>query len=155
MDIDFSSPAFDAGGSIPREHTCDGADRSPPLRWGDPPDGTRAFALVVDDPDAPRGTWVHWLGWDIPATARGLPEGVGPEAQELVQGTNDFKKIGYGGPCPPPGHGAHRYFFRLYALDRPLALPRGASRAELDRAMRGHVLAQAEWMGKYWRDGAP
>ncbi|MBM4391173.1 MAG: YbhB/YbcL family Raf kinase inhibitor-like protein [Deltaproteobacteria bacterium] len=147
--FELSSTAFTQGATIPARHGCTGDDLSPPLAWTAPPDGTASFALVVDDPDAPRRTWQHWLVWNIPPTSRQLGEALG--ADQHVQGTNDFKKVGYGGPCPPPGHGAHRYFFRLYALDVMLGLPAGASRAELDAAMKGHVLASAELMGKSWR----
>lgn len=149
--LDLTSAAFGAGAEIPRRHTCEGDDLSPALSWGAGPDGTRAWALVVDDPDAPGRTWVHWLAWDLPPTARGLPEGVAADAKDLVQGTNDFRKVGWGGPCPPKGHGAHRYVFHLYALDKPLGLPRGATRVELDRAMAGHVLATGELTGKFHR----
>jgi Raf kinase inhibitor-like YbhB/YbcL family protein len=149
--LEVSSPAFALGAMIPAVHTCDGADRSPALALGAPPDGTASFAIVVDDPDAPGGTWVHWLAWNIAATARGLPEGVAAAAPELIQGTNDFRKVGWGGPCPPKGRGTHRYFFRLYALDRPIGLASTATRAELDGAMVGHILAAGEWMGKYAR----
>ncbi len=147
--FELSSTAFTQGATIPARHTCTGEDISPPLSWTAPPEGTASFALVVDDPDAPRRTWQHWLVWNIPPTTRQLGEALGTD--QHVQGTNDFKKHGYGGPCPPPGHGAHRYFFRLYALDVMLGLPAGASRAELDAAMKGHVLASAELMGKSWR----
>jgi len=151
--VRLTSTAFDAGADIPGKFTCDGANRSPALSWTDPPEGTRSFALVVEDPDAPRGTWVHWVLYDLPPGERGLPEGV-PPARRLPssarQGTNDFKEIGYGGPCPPPGP-AHRYFFRLYALDTLLGLKEGATRAAVDRAMRGRVLAEAELTGRYAR----
>lgn len=153
MRIELSSPAFTAGAAIPARHTCEGEGLSPPLAWGAPPPGTRSWALVVDDPDAPGKTWVHWLAWDIPAEARGLPEGIAPTATSPVQGRNDFREVGWGGPCPPKGHGAHRYVFRLYALDRPLALPPGATRAEVEKAMAGHVLASGELTGKFHRDG--
>ncbi len=142
-----------AGGKIPREFTCEGADRSPSLRWTDAPSGTRSFALILDDPDAPGGTWTHWLMWNIPGSATGLPADVAKAAEfrdGTRQGSSDFKRIGYGGPCPPPGR-AHRYFVHLYALDRKLDLKSGAGRAELERAMKGHVIQQAEWMGRYQR----
>ncbi|MBM4366275.1 MAG: YbhB/YbcL family Raf kinase inhibitor-like protein [Deltaproteobacteria bacterium] len=147
--FELSSTAFTQGATIPARHTCTGDDLSPPLSWTAPPEGTASLALVVDDPDAPRRTWQHWLVWNIPPTTRQLGEALGLD--QHVQGTNDFKKLGYGGPCPPPGHGAHRYFFRLYALDVMLGLPAGASRAELDAAIKGHVIASAELMGKSWR----
>jgi hypothetical protein len=153
MALKFSSTAFTPGGQIPRKHTCDGADVSPALEWADPPEKTRSFALIVDDPDAPVGIWVHWVIWDIPAAERGLPEGV-EKKEELPggarQGRNDFKRIGYGGPCPPRGPD-HRYFFKLYALDMKLNLKAGATKAELEAAMQGHVLEKVELMGKYHR----
>lgn len=153
MAFQLTSPAFSPGGEIPVRHTCDGPDLSPPLRWADPPAGTKGFALIADDPDAPAGTWIHWVLYGLPATVRELPEGV--PARDSVpglgsQGVNDFRKVGYGGPCPPRGP-AHRYFFRLYALDTELALPGRRSKAEVLKAMEGHVLAQAELMGRYKR----
>ncbi|MES2643637.1 MAG: YbhB/YbcL family Raf kinase inhibitor-like protein [Myxococcota bacterium] len=152
MRLELTSPAFSTGGTIPKKHTCEGANTSPALTWTEVPAGTRTLALVVDDPDAPGGTWVHWVAWNIPATARGLPEAVSPTDAMLQQGQNDFRAIGYGGPCPPRGHGPHRYFFRLYALDAPLTLPPTTTRATLDAALAGHVLATAELMGTYLRD---
>lgn len=152
MRLELTSPVFSAGSPIPKKYTCEGPNSSPALAWTEVPDGTRSLALIVDDPDAPGGTWVHWVAWNIPATARGLPEGVSPTDAMLQQGHNSFGAIGYGGPCPPRGHGAHRYFFRLYAVDAPLTLPPGATRAQLDGALAGHVLATAELMGTYHRD---
>ncbi len=149
----LTSPAFKEGEIIPRDYTCEGKDLSPPLQWKGVPESTESFALICDDPDAPGGTWVHWVIWNIPATASGLPEGLEPE-KELKDGTrqgkNDFRRIGYGGPCPPPGP-AHRYFFKLYALDRKLELRAGATKPELLKAMQGHILAEAHLMGKYKR----
>lgn len=150
-----STPAFDPGGDIPSAFTCDGAGISPALEWTDPPEGTESFALVADDPDAPRGTWVHWVIYELPASERALPEGVEPHAalpSGARQGINDFGQIGYGGPCPPPGS-PHRYYFRLFALGTRVTLRAGATRAALDRAMRGHVLATAEVFGRYQRRG--
>jgi Raf kinase inhibitor-like YbhB/YbcL family protein len=141
------SEAFASGGGIPRRHTCDGEDVSPALSWSDPPAGTRALALVVDDPDAPVGTFTHWLAWNIGAAADGLAEGESAPAE----GRNDFGTGGWSGPCPPPGHGAHRYFFRLHALDSELEVGFRAGRSELDQALSGHVLATAELMGTYER----
>ncbi len=144
---------FAAGGRIPREFTCEAEDTSPALRWADAPPGTQSFALILDDPDAPGGTWTHWLIWNIPARATGLPNNVARAAEfrdGSRQGRNDFQRIGYGGPCPPPGK-PHRYFFHLYALNCKLDLKAGAGRAELDRALKGHVIQQAEWMGRYQR----
>lgn len=152
MDIRLTSTAFAEGGIIPRKYTCDGADVSPPLAWDNVPDGTKSFALICDDPDAPMGTWVHWVLFNLPADVRSLPEAVPPD-KELSngarQGTNDFRKIGYGGPCPP--RGTHRYYFKLYALDTTLDLPAGSSKAQLLKAMEGHVLAEGQLMGKYGR----
>jgi hypothetical protein len=141
------SEAFVGGEPIPRRHACDGEDVSPALSWGDPPAGTRALALVVDDPDAPVGTFTHWLAWNIDAAARGLAEGESAPAE----GRNDFGMGGWSGPCPPPGHGPHRYFFRLHALDAEPDFGFGAGRSEFDRALGGHVLATAELMGTYER----
>ena len=153
MRFEVSTPAFVAGGNIPFKHTCDGADVSPALDWTAPPVGTVSLALIVDDPDAPGRTWVHWVVYNIPPAERGLPEGV--EARAALpsgarQGTNDFGRIGYGGPCPPPGP-AHRYFFRLYALDTTVELRSGSKRPALDAAMNGHVLASGELLGRYQR----
>ena len=153
MAFELTSSAFKPGEAIPKQHTCDGADTSPPLAWADPPPATKSFALVCDDPDAPVGTWVHWVLYDLPATVRALPTGVASTpalGDGSRQGTNDFKKTGYGGPCPPRG-GPHRYFFKLYALDTALGLAPGATKQALLRAMEGHVLAQAELMGRYAR----
>ena len=153
MALTLSSSAFKPGGEIPRQYTCEGADQSPALTWSGAPAGTKSFALIADDPDAPVGTWVHWVAYDLPGDATGLPQGV-PAKETLAgngrQGVNDFRKVGYGGPCPPPGK-AHRYFFRLYALDAPTNLPARATKAEVLRAIEGHVLAQAELMGTYKR----
>jgi hypothetical protein len=152
MPFELTSSAFAPGEPIPRRYTCDGEDISPPLGWGEPPAGTQSFALMCDDPDAPAGTWVHWVLYDLPAGARGLPEAVPPDA-ELADGgrhgENSWGRLGYGGPCPPSG--THRYFFRLYALDTALGLGAGASKEQLLQAMEGHVLAQAELMGTYTR----
>jgi hypothetical protein len=153
MAFTVTTTAFSVGGEIPKKYTCDGADLSPALAWNDVPAGTKTFALIADDPDAPVGTWTHWVIWDIPAKLTGLAENVlktDTLADGTRQGRNDFRRIGYGGPCPPPGK-PHRYFFRLFALDSKLEVAAGARRAELERAMSGHVLAQAEVMGKYGR----
>jgi Raf kinase inhibitor-like YbhB/YbcL family protein len=153
MAFALKTTAFPEGGNIPKQYTCDGPDVSPTLNWHDAPAGVQSFALIADDPDAPVGTWTHWVIWNIPASAAALPEGV-PKNETLPdgarQGRNDFKKIGYGGPCPPPGK-PHRYFFRLYALDSKPDVKAGAGRNELERAMKGHILSQAELMGKYGR----
>jgi Raf kinase inhibitor-like YbhB/YbcL family protein len=149
----ISSASFSAGEMIPRKFTCDGPDASPKLSWTEPPAKTESFALIMDDPDAPAGTWVHWVLFDLPADARELAEGVAKQEQlanGARQGRNDFGKIGYGGPCPPPG-GPHRYFFKLYAVNAKLNLKAGAAKAEVESAMKGHILAHAEMIGKYGR----
>lgn len=150
--MEITSTAFAAGGMIPELHTCDGRDVSPPLAWREVPAGTKSLALIADDPDAPRKTWVHWVIFNMPPADGGLPEAVPTErtlADGARQGTNDFGRIGYGGPCPPGG--THRYFFRLYALDSVLDLPAGAPKEALLKAMAGHMLAEAELMGRYRR----
>jgi Raf kinase inhibitor-like YbhB/YbcL family protein len=147
MGLSLTSSAFQHGAEIPARHTCDGEDLSPALVWSGVPDGTRSLALLVEDPDAPSGTFTHWLVWGIDPAAEALGEG---EAAP-VEGSNGFGTAGYRGPCPPPGHGPHRYFFRLYALDVEVDLPAGASRAELEGALEGHVLAGAELIGRYER----
>jgi hypothetical protein len=149
--LQIKSAAFQNGGDIPRKHTCDGGDISPALSWTDAPVGTRALALIVDDPDAPGGTWVHWVLYDLPASAKELPEASGSNSAPsgAKQGVNDFRKTGYGGPCPPGG--THRYDFKLYALDAPTDLKTGATKQQLLAAMKGHVLAEAELVGKYGR----
>jgi Raf kinase inhibitor-like YbhB/YbcL family protein len=149
----LNTTAFSAGAQIPKRYRCDGEDLSPALTWKNSPAGTQSFALIADDPDAPVGTWTHWILWNIPAKTTALPGGV-PKVEESVdgarQGKNDFKRIGYGGPCPPPGK-PHRYFFKLYALDAKLDVKAGATRNEMEGAMKGHVLAEADWMGMYGR----
>ena len=150
MSISLSSTAFAAGASIPSDYSCKGRSVSPPLAWGDPPTGTRSFALIMDDPDAPIGTFVHWVIYNIPASSRGLPEAVPTNGQLVdgtLQGNNGSGKAGYTGPCPPSG--THRYFFKLYALDNVLSLPSGPSKDQLLQAMQGHILAQGELMGTF------
>ena len=145
------SNAFSDGGRIPILHSCQGADVSPSLEWSGEPAGTRSFALVVDDPDAPAGTWTHWLLFDIPPTVHTLAQGY-KSGSLGVSGANDFGKQGYGGPCPPKGHGPHRYFFKLHALDvGALGLPAGTTASGLQRALAGHVLAEARYMGRFER----
>lgn len=150
----LTSEAFRHASPIPAQYTCEGQDVSPALSWREPPEGTRAFALIVEDPDAPSGIWTHWLIYNIPADKRALPHGI-PRAETLedgsFQGKNDFGKIGYGGPCPPRGHGPHRYFFRLFALNAPLALTPGARRKDVLAAIEGHILAETEIEGFYRR----
>ncbi len=151
MTFKLSVEGFREGDTIPKRHTCEGADLSPAIQWQDAPVTTKSFALIVDDPDAPVGTWNHWLLWDIPAGVNRLEEGFRP-GDVGVSGKNDFGRRGYGGPCPPKGHGPHRYYFKLYAVDtESLRLREGAKRAELDRALRGRVLAEAQYMGRYER----
>lgn len=150
--MQLTSSAFQSGGQIPREHTCDGADASPPLSWNGAPDNTKSYALTCDDPDAPRGTWVHWVIFNLPPQTRELPSGVSSDRAPggALQGRNDFKNQGYGGPCPPPGK-PHRYFFKLYALDTKLNLRAGATKNDVESAMKGHILAEAQLMGTYGR----
>ncbi|RMF58605.1 MAG: YbhB/YbcL family Raf kinase inhibitor-like protein [Calditrichaeota bacterium] len=150
--LKLTSSAFKEGGMIPMKYTCDGIDISPPLSWDKAPEGTRSFALICDDPDAPAKTWVHWVIFNIPGDQTELPENVPPQKQlpfGAIQGTNDFRKIGYGGPCPPGG--VHRYYFKLYALDTLLDLPAGATKEDLLKAMEGHIIAQGQLMGRYQR----
>jgi Raf kinase inhibitor-like YbhB/YbcL family protein len=153
MTLELSSSAFHEGKPIPERYTGDGKDISPPLQWTDPPVGTKCFALIADDPDAPRGTWVHWVLFNLPPETRSLVEGV-PKKETLANGaqhgTTDFGGVGYGGPAPPKGK-PHRYFFKLYALDDVLKLPAGATKADVETAMKGHVLAEAQVMGTYQR----
>ena len=152
MAMRIESSAFSEGGLIPRRHTCDGKDVSPPLSWSGIPEGAKSLALICDDPDAPGKTWVHWVVFNIPPAARQLPEGIAP-AETIpgggTQGKNDFRKLGYGGPCPPGG--THRYQFKLYALDSELTLAAAATKAQLEGAIEGHVLGQATLTGKYSR----
>ncbi|MEW5870118.1 MAG: YbhB/YbcL family Raf kinase inhibitor-like protein [Chloroflexota bacterium] len=153
MTLQITSSAFSEGGNIPQKYTCDGEDASPPLAWSGVPAGTQSLALIADDPDAPVGTWVHWVLYNIPPDLPGLPEGIAKTASVEgtgQQGNNGFRKAGYGGPCPPKGK-PHRYFFKLYALDTVLGLEAGASKADLEKAMQGHILAQGQLMGLYGR----
>lgn len=151
--MDVRIPAFPDGGPIPRAHTADGPDRSPALQWGEPPAGTRAFALIVDDPDAPGGTWVHWVAYDLPPAARGLAEDQ-PRTPGLPggghQGRNSWGRLGWNGPSPPPGR-PHHYRFRLLALSAPLGLPAGATRDQVEAALAGKILAEGRWIGTYGR----
>ena len=153
MVLAVSSSAFQEGGKIPAKYTCEGQDVSPALTWGEPPVETRSFALIVDDPDAPGGVFTHWVLFNLPAGDRGLSEAVPAQAQlpdGSLQGKNDFGKIGYGGPCPPPGR-PHRYRFTLYALAQPLDLTAGASKKQVIDAMQGHIIAQGQLIGTYQR----
>jgi Raf kinase inhibitor-like YbhB/YbcL family protein len=152
MEIKMTSAAFEPGGMIPNQYTCDGQDISPPLSWGDVPDGSASIALVCDDPDAPMGTWVHWVLFDLPPETRNLPENI-PPSETLegggTHGVNDFRRLGYGGPCPPGG--THRYYFKIYALDKKMGLSAGSTKAQLLKAMEGHVMAEGELIGRYKR----
>ena len=151
--MQLTSTAFKEGEPIPARHTCEGKDISPALNWSGTPPGTASFALIADDPDAPVGTWVHWVVYDLPAASTELAEDA-PRTQYLTgnarQGLNDFRRLGYGGPCPPAGK-PHRYFFKLYALDKSLELPPGATKRDVERAMQGHILGEARLMGTYQR----
>ncbi len=142
----ITSSAFQQGGNIPSKFTCDGANTNPPLQISDVPPEAKSLVLIVDDPDAPSGLFTHWAVWNISPQTSTIAEGSTPKG---VQGTNDFGRSGYGGPCPPSG--IHRYYFRISALDRELDLPFGAKRSQLDAAMKGHVIAQGESMGRYSR----
>ena len=152
MEFPFTSTAFNNEERIPTKYTCDGKDVSPPLQWSDPPQDTKSFALICDDPDTPRGTWVHWILYNIPASTGALQEAI-PSDANLADGSwhgmNNWGRLGYGGPCPPSG--THRYFFNLYALDKMLDLTSGASKDQVWHAMHGHILAQAQLMGVYSR----
>ena len=152
MAFGLKSSAFAQGEPIPTQYTCDGDDVSPPLAWADPPEGTASFALIGDDPDAPAGTWVHWVLYNLPADARSLQEAVPSDAQlpdGSLHGQNSWRRLGYGGPCPPSG--THRYFLKLYALDMALDLASGANKDSVLKAMEGHILGQAQLMGVYSR----
>jgi Raf kinase inhibitor-like YbhB/YbcL family protein len=153
MAFSISSESFKSGSEIPKKFTCDGADVSPELSWTAPPSGTQSLALIADDPDAPAGTWTHWVVFNLSPTTTHLTEGVN-KVDELPggarQGRNDFRKIGYNGPCPPPGK-PHRYFFKLYALNTTLQLNAGSSKQELEKAMQGHIADKTELMGTYKR----
>lgn len=145
--LKISSAAFKHKEMIPAKYTCDGADVSPPLAIEGVPENARSLALIADDPDAPRGTWVHWVVWNIDPKTKEIKEGVVPEGAR--QGMNDSRQAGYGGPCPPSG--THRYFFKLYALDTLMNVEKGSTKAELEKSMKGHILAQAEIIGLYRR----
>jgi len=148
----LTSTAFNEGEKIPVKYTCDGEDISPPLSWSNAPEGTKSFALISDDPDAPMGIWVHWVIFNIPSDVNNLPEDIPADGildDGTVHGTNDFRMYGYGGPCPPGG--THRYYFKLYALDTVLDLEPGASKKTLERSIKKHILGQAQLMGTYSR----
>ena len=153
MELELVSSAFQTGGTIPRQYTCDGKDISPPLSWSEPPSSSESLALICDDPDAPAGTWDHWVLFNIPAAARSLAEGV-PGSQSVegvgMHGSNSWGVVGYGGPCPPKGP-AHRYLFKLHTLDMRIDLQAGASKQDIEQAMAGHILAEGQLVGVYGR----
>jgi len=152
MAITITSTVFTEGSMIPQDYTCDGEDISPPLAWSGVPDGTKSLALICDDPDAPMGTWAHWVLFNMPPSAEDLPASVPPkEALDngAKHGINDFRKFGYGGPCPPGG--THRYYFKLYALDTEINVETGITKAQLVKTMEGHILAEGQLMGRYSR----
>ena len=153
--ISISSEAFKDGGTIPEEYTCEGEDISPPLSWQGLPAGTKSVALIMDDPDAPGRTFVHWVIYNIPLSTQKLAKGT-PRKEKLVdgslQGMTDFGRAGYGGPCPPPGK-PHRYFFKIYAIDKILDLPSNVSKGDVETAMKGHIISKGELIGKYARYG--
>jgi len=152
MDLEVRSNAFKYGGYIPSKYTCDGDNVSPQLSWSKGPNGTKSYAIIADDPDAPMGTWVHWVIYNIPENITSLPEALSDDKQldfGALQGKNDFRRIGYGGPCPPGG--THRYYFKVYALDTVLDVDPGLTKRQLLKAMEGHILAKGELMGKYSR----
>ncbi len=151
--ISIDVHAFKNGRTIPKKHTCDGEDVSPSVSWENPRDSTRSLVLIMDDPDAPVGTFTHWVLYNIPFDKEGLKEGVSKVeklADGSLQGLNDFRRVGYNGPCPPPGS-PHRYFFKIYALDVVLDLDAGATKSQVEKAMDGHILAKGEYMGLYGR----
>jgi Raf kinase inhibitor-like YbhB/YbcL family protein len=153
MNLQITSTAFSEGQPIPAKYSCEGSDISPPLQWTNAPANTKNFALIADDPDAPVGTWVHWVLYDLPPNTAGLPEDVAKTqfiAGNAKQGLNSWPRLGYGGPCPPPGK-PHRYFFKLYALDTMLDFKPGATKKDVEAAMKGHILAEGQLMGTYQR----
>lgn len=151
--MQIQSTAFGEGDTIPKRHTCDGEDVSPQLSWSDVPSDAKSLVMICDDPDTPVGTWVHWVLFGIAPDVSELPEGV-PDGESVlggaIHGRNDFGNLGYGGPCPPPGP-AHRYFFKLYAVDNEVVLPPGATKTDVMAAIEGHVLAEGQLMGRYGR----
>jgi hypothetical protein len=152
MALQITSSVFSEGEMIPQRYTCDGPDISPDIAWKGVPEGSQSLALICDDPDAPVGTWVHWVLFNIPPGESGMPAEIPADktlANGAKHGTNDFRKLGYGGPCPPAG--THRYFFKLYALDTVLNLDSGITKDQLEKAMKGHILAEGRLMGKYKR----
>ena len=150
MAFTISSTAFKNNEMISNQYTCDGQDKSPALMWSNVPEGTKSFVLICDDPDAPNGTWVHWVLFNIPTTVISLEENIQHFPENVKQGNNSWNRTGYGGPCPPSG--THRYFFKLYALDTMLNLPEGSNKSTIETAMKNHVLEQASLIGKYARN---
>ena len=153
MGFEIKSSAFENGGLIPAEYTCDGSNLSPHITWKEAPDGTKSLALICDDTDAPVGAWVHWLLYNIPPEKSALPEGMSKSTNlpdGMMQGTNDFRRWGYGGPCPPSGS-SHHYYFKLYALDNRLNIGAGVQKKDVERAMKGHVIEETVLVGKYGR----
>ncbi|HZV13339.1 MAG TPA: YbhB/YbcL family Raf kinase inhibitor-like protein [Candidatus Kapabacteria bacterium] len=155
MSFTITSSSFGNGAVIPKQYTGEGEDISPELSWSGAPNGTKSFVLICDDPDAPNGTWTHWVAFDIPADLTALKSGAKkgmPLGHGIKQGHQDFGNVGYQGPMPPRGHGRHRYYFTLYALDCPsLGIPEGAARSKIEHEMQGHILAKTQWMGTYER----
>ena len=153
MSLSLNSDAFNEGGVIPSKFTCEGDDVAPPLEWNGVPENAQSLVLIVDDPDAPKMTWVHWVVYNLPPDVKGLPEGAMANMLPVgtKQGLNDWNNIGYGGPCPPTGR--HRYFFKLYVLDTVLKNMNSPTKAEIEAAMQGHVIAQAELVGTYKKTG--
>ncbi len=159
MAFQLTTPAFDNNGTIPKKQTCDGEDLSPALKWSDAPAGTKSFVMIMDDPDAPPGTWVHWVLYDISGDAKGLDEGL-PKKETLPNGArhglcwgvadSQMSRVGYFGPCPPPGK-PHRYFFKLYALDTKLDLPPKVTKSQVEAKLKGHILGETQIIGKYGR----
>jgi Raf kinase inhibitor-like YbhB/YbcL family protein len=154
MAISVTSTAFTDSMTIPKQYTCEGKDMSPPVAWSGIPAGTKSEALILDDPDAPNGTWTHWIIWNIPPSVTSLDEGLAKTATVagMKQGQNSWPKTGYNGPCPPPGN-AHRYYFTVFALDKILDLPDNSNRAALESAMQGHILSQGQLLGMYAKGG--
>lgn len=148
ISMKLTSPAFNHNGSIPLEYTCDGANVLPELNIEDAPEKAKSLALIMDDPDAPAGTWVHWVLWNISPETKSIPKGAEPP--KSMRGKTSFGRPGYGGPCPPSG--THRYFFKLYALDTILSIKEGSNKSDLEQAMQGHIIEKAELMGTYKRE---
>lgn len=152
--LNLTSSVFENGGYIPDRYTCDGKNYSPPLSWNEAPGKVKSFALIVDDPDAPAGTWVHWLLYNLPAESEGLEENISNKklnSLKIKQGKNDFGQLSYGGPCPPPGP-AHKYLFKLYALNKKITIKEGATKSEIIDQIQGHIISEAKLVGFYQRN---